>query len=140
MEPHPSESLDELLSAPEKILIDKREYILETYLWRDFQPIVPPEGRSLNAIIRVIAVDSLTIPAALDATRLWVIKDSDIWETIFSKEDRGYVPDYKLEKIARYGPQWGPNVPVDVVVRLVDKRNGRQYLLRASKQYIRLTM
>ncbi len=140
MEPHPSVPPDELLSAPEKIIIDGREFILETYMWRDFQPVSPPDGKPLIAIAWITAVDSLAIPATLDATRLWVIKDHEVWETAFYDEDRSYVPDYKLEKIAREGPKWGPNITVDVVVRVVDKRNGRQYLLRASEQYIGMTV
>jgi hypothetical protein len=140
MEPHPSVPPDELLSAPEKILIDNREFILETYMWRDFQPVSPPDGKPLIAIVWITAVDSLAIPAELDATRLWIIKDREVWETPFSDEDRGHVPDHKLEKVARNGPKWGPNITVDVVVRVVDKRNGRQYLLRASEQYIGMTV
>jgi len=135
-----SKSVDELLSAPEKIVINEREYILETYMWRDFQPVSPPGGKPLIAIIRVTAVDSLSVPTEIDATRLWVIKEGKKWESAFTSEDRGYVPDHKLEKVARNGPKWGPGIHVDVVVRVIDRRDGGEYLLHASGQYIGKTM
>lgn len=130
----PTIPIETLLSAPEQVEIDGRKYLLETYMWRDFMPIVPPDGRSLIALIWVTAIDSLQFPSWLDANRLWVIKDKELWETKFSNEARPRYP-YKLEKIARDGPKWSPKIQVDVVVRLVDREN-RTYLLKASKQWI----
>jgi hypothetical protein len=82
----------------------------------------------------VTAVDSLEFPSSLDANKLWVIKDEKVWETKFSNEDRTQYP-FKLEKVARDGPKWGPKIQVDVVVRLVD-RERKTYFLKASDQWI----
>jgi len=136
-----SKDSDELTSAPEIITIDDREYFLETFMWRDFQPVSPPDGKPLIALIWVTATDSLAIPPEIDATRIWVVKGEEVWESKFSDEKR---PDpihkFKLEKIARNGPKWGPNVAVDVVVRVINKKNGEEFLLRAADQYIGMTM
>jgi hypothetical protein len=125
------------LAAPEQIEIDGREYILETYLWRDFMPISPPDGKPLIALIWVTATDSLAFPSSIDANRLWVINDELVWETEFSDENLPKDPNRKhqLEKIARDGPKWGPNIQVEVVVQVVDGENNT-YLLRASDQWI----
>ncbi len=40
--------------------------------------------------------------------------------------------------VARNGPKWGPDIKVDVVVRIVD-RAGNEYLLKASNQKIERT-
>ncbi len=133
--------LDELLSAPETIVIDDREYILETYMWRDFQPVAPPDGQPLIAIIWVTAVDSMAISPDIDATRIWVINDSEVWESTFSDEERPEsVPEFKLEKVARNGPKWGPHITVDVVVRVIDSITDDVFLLKAADQYIGMTM
>jgi hypothetical protein len=126
-----------LISSPEQIEVDGRKYILETYLWRDFMPISPPDGKPLIALIRVTALDLMPFPATLDADRLWVINGQQVWETEFSNEELPENPNrrHQLEKIARSGPKWGPGLYVDVVVRIVDYKN-KEYLLRASKQYI----
>jgi hypothetical protein len=136
--------IDELLSAPEQIEIDGREYVLETFLWRDFMPgpDMPPDGSSLIAIIYIVEIDSLLFPTSLDADFLWVIKDDvDEWVTEL-EDDETSTEDYKLRKIARDGPKWGsetePNVLVDVVVRVV-KEDGSTYLLRAADQPIVIT-
>ncbi len=124
-----------LLSSPDKIEINNREFTLETYLWRDFMPFSPPNGKPLIALIRVTATDLLEFPSSVDANRLWVIyNDKEVWETDFSSED---VPNLKhqLAKIAREGPKWGPGIQVDVVVRIIDGENSI-YLLKASNQSI----
>ncbi len=133
--------IDELLAAPVRITIDDREYYLDTFLWRDFQPVAPPDGRPLIALIWVIAADSLAMPPDIDATRIWVIHKNEVWESRFSDESRpDSVPEYQLEKIARNGPKWGPDVFVEVVVRVIDTKSGDVFLLRASEQYIGMTM
>ncbi|OPX17765.1 hypothetical protein BXT86_04750 [candidate division WOR-3 bacterium 4484_100] len=131
----PSISVDRLLSAPEQIEIDGRNYILETHLWRDFMPVSPPDGKPLIALIRITATDSLEFPPSIDARLLWVIKSpQEVWETKFSEEARSTCSRYQLEKVARKGPKWGPGIEVDVVVKIVDGEN--EYLLRASNQVI----
>ena len=128
-------STDELLATPEAIVINGREYILESYLWRDFQPICPPDGEPLIGVIFVIATDSLQFPSALDANYVWVIKDNDVWDTELINCESPYGQEYKLKKRTKEsGPKWGPEIYVDVVVQLVD--DDSTYLLRASNQYI----
>jgi len=136
----PKMPLETLLSAPEQIEIEGHMYILETYLWRDFMPIAPPNGNPLIALIRLTAIDSLPFPSSIDATKLWVINGGKIWETKFTDEERPQYPNRKhqLEKVARNGPKWGPGIYVDVVVRIIDGRRDF-YLLRASNQYITRT-
>ncbi len=130
-------SIQDLLAAPEQIEIDGREYTIETYLWRDFMLISPPDGQPLIALIWVTAIDSLTFPSSIDADRLWVINDELLWETEFSGEDRPKNPnrEHQLEKVAREGPKWGPQIQVEVIVRVVDEKNNT-YLLRAADQWI----
>lgn len=133
-------SIQDLLDAPEQIEIDGREYILETYLWRDFMPPTPPDGQPLIALIWVTAIDSLPFPSSIDANRLYIVNDELLWETLFSGEARPQNPnrEHQLEKIAREGPKWGPNIQVEVIVRVVDEENNT-YLLRASDQWIGAT-
>ena len=131
----PSYETDVLLAGPETVSIGGQEYALETFMWRDFAPITPPGGQPLIAIIWVTEVDSLSIPQGLDATILFVINDDEVWETPFSDEDPSpLTPEYKLEKVARDGPKWGPDILVAVVVQIVI--DGSTYLLKASDQYI----
>ena len=137
----PDYDIDELLAAPAQIEIDNRTFVLETFIWRDFEPICPPDGNPNIAVIRVVATDSLPFPYSVDFDYLWVIKDEDnVWITDF-EEDETKIVDYKLEKIARDGPKWDVEpypVLVDAVVRIkvgtVDK-----YLLRAADQIIHVT-
>ena len=132
----PGISVEDLLQVPETLSIDGREFILESYLWRDFMPISPPDGKPLIAIIWIVASDSLALPAQLDADRIYVVLGNDMWESEVTAPEG---PDsgseaYKLERIARDGPKWGPDVFVDVIVRVV--ADNEIHYLRASDQMI----
>lgn len=124
-------SLKSLLAAPGEILIEGRSLTLETYLWRNFMPGVSP--RPLLALIRVTAVDRQPFPSGVDADRIWVVYEGAIWEKELSEPNMD--TPYQLAKIARGGPEWGPSVYVDVIVRVVHTGGGK-YLLRASHQHI----
>lgn len=122
-------SVDKLMSAPEKIEIDGREYILETGLYcDDFPPI------GLSGLIYVIALDSLQFSSSLDASHVWVIYDDNVWDSDLI--DRT-IPDnqtFKMRKAVRdHGPECGPYIRV--VVEIV-KDDNSGYLLRADSQYV----
>jgi hypothetical protein len=133
--------IQELLSAPEQIEIDGREYVLEVYPWRDFQPICPPDGEPLRVAIWVTATDLLPFPSSIDANRLWVINGQQVWETEFDPQEIRLEPyrEHQLGKIAGNGPKWGPGIYVDVIVRVIDSDNS-VYFLKASDQWIQRTI
>lgn len=133
----PSAFLKVLQGAPEKIEMGGREFTLETFLWRDFMPMCPPEGRPLIAKTYVVASGEEEFPAWLDADYVWVINGEEVWEEQLTNER---VPGKTNEfiRIARDGPLWKPLIRVDVVVRVVDAK-GNEYLLRAADQVIHLT-
>src|SRR2546422_1324529 len=63
----------ELHNAPQQTTLAGVTLQLETYLWRDYQPIAPPDGEPLIAVLRVKRVNGATIPAALQADSTWKI-------------------------------------------------------------------
>ncbi len=133
----PAESL---LRAPEDVEIDGRVFVLETYLWRDFMPISPPDGKPLIASVQVTALDMMGFPPSVTSDRIWIVKEVETWEAGFSDEERPQRPDgrHQLELIARHGPKLETGIEVDVVVRLKDG-DDNEYLLRASQQVIHRT-
>jgi len=133
----PSVPVEALQSAPEEIILVNQEYILETFLWRDFMPVSPPNGKPLIALIKVIEKNEVPIAADLDLAYLWIICGQEIWSTTFTDETPGS-PDNELHRIARDGPEWGPGIQVDVIVGLMPG-NGQMKLLRASDQLISRT-
>jgi len=127
-----------LLSAPNSVEIEGRQYVLETYLWRDFMPMSPPDGKPLMASLRVIATDKQAFPTSLKVDRFWAIKsDREVWETPLNSEASQPAKN-QLEKVARNGPSWQPGTSVDVIIRLIDSQN-RTYLLKADRQPIEQT-
>ena len=46
----PDIPVEQLLGYPDTIYIEGRQVYLSTYMWRDFMPISPPDGKPLIAI------------------------------------------------------------------------------------------
>lgn len=109
---------DDLLAAPAQLELSGHTYEMEAYLLRDFQPLSPPDGKPLIALVRLVEVDSLAVPEEIMMDYLWVVNGGQTWATEFTDEVRPPQPAYRIERVARDGPKWGPGVAVDVVARV----------------------
>lgn len=128
----------ELSAAPTTTAIGGRTLSLETYLWRDFQPSSPPNGKPLVVVARIRSTDGSPIPATVVVTGLWVVNAGEVWTASPREETRRAPNGSMFEVVAREGPKWGPGISVDVVVGLRDG-NGEVSLLRAPAQRINRT-
>lgn len=129
-----STSPGEFATVPTTVQVDGYQLTLEAHLWRDFQPVAPPDGWPLVAVLRVKTADGRPFPASVTADRVSVVYGDQVWTAPARQEHPGWRPDL-LEVVARDGPKWGPHVKVDVVVRLRGS-GGQEYLLRAPDQLI----
>lgn len=133
----PEISIDQLLSSPDTISVDSIHLYLATYMWRSFQPICPPDGTPLIAICYVTKTDSTQLPGGISADAVYIVYNNRVWKSWFTNES---IPSFELKpnrivKYVREGPKWGPQINVDVIVRVTDDR-GHYQLLRASDQWI----
>ena len=87
-------------------------------MWRDFMPISPPDGKPLIVIVWVNALGVNNFPSSTIIKRLWLINGLDIISTLPTEEYS--VDGNTLEMVFRNGPKWGPNIFVDVIVKLID--------------------
>jgi hypothetical protein len=130
--------IQDLSQAPSSVVIGGKTLVLGASLWRDFQPIAPPDGRPLVAVLQVRTDDGSVVPADVRADAVWIVFGADVW-SVAPREERQRsetTPVYEL--VARDGPKWGPGVDVDVVVRL-RAATGASQLLRVRKQPIKGT-
>ena len=130
--------LDSLLGAPQAVVIGSRTYTLRTDLYRDFMPSFGLEGEEcqggpLQALIGVVATDSLAVDPGLDADRVWLIQKSEAREAALVPYA---VPEaFVLGRRAEGdGPRWDTDLLVTVVVRV--RADGTEALLRAAEQRI----
>ena len=121
--------------ASNVITIDSHTYFLDAYLWRDFMPISPPNGKSLVSINWLISSDSISIPVNFEMKQQYVIYNDSIWIADYENEKHSS-PAYKIEKVSRNGPKWGPNIYVDIVAKILDTKTNQDYFLKRSKVYI----
>jgi hypothetical protein len=133
-------TIKDLNAAPDTIQVEKIRIALETYLWRDFMPVSPPDGKPLRAVISLVPVNNNNLPGTIDAQKIWIIYAENLWSDSLSAVGPAEPaqPLTKLEKTAANGPKWGPGVEVTVVVEILDKK-GKTYLLRADHQIIHRT-
>lgn len=133
----PDIPINQLLAAPDTIIVEGRQLLLSTSMWRDFQPISPPDGKPLIAIIYITATDTAKLPPTMSSDAVWIVHNRQVWKSWFTGES---IPPSeqkpnRLVKVARNAPKWGPGVFVDVIIRF----NGRQnqiYFLRSPNQFI----
>jgi len=119
--------------------IDNQVLVLEAYLWRDFMPGPSNEnGSSLYAINGLVSIDSTSIPDSVDLIRQYVIHNDSIWVSDYEEEIRSS-SDYRIEKISRNGPKWGPQIKVDVISKIHDSDLKEDYYLRLQNVYIERT-
>ena len=131
-------NLNDLLEAPEELTIGKNQFFLDTYMWRDFMPISPPNGQPLIAVVWLFEKDSLIISETLELNHMWVINNNDIWEGDLKDEGNSEQQRYRIVRVARDGPKWEPNIYVDVVV-LVKSDGNKCALIKANNQIIHRT-
>jgi hypothetical protein len=124
-------------SAPAIVQVAGQSLTLETFLWRDFQPSSPPDGKPLLVVVRVHAAGDIAVSDAVRFDGVWVVNGADVWGSKLDATPYASLVPY-LEGTARNGPKWGPGIRVDVVVRLRDA-NGGAVLLRARDQLIART-
>ncbi len=132
----PDIPIETLLASPDTLNIENQSVVLKAYLWRDFQPISPPNGKALIALVYIETPDSSNLPSSMNPDAIYIVYNNQVWKSFFSAEEGS--PDemepFRITKIARDGPKWGPNAYVDVIVRILV--GDKVYLLRASEQYI----
>jgi hypothetical protein len=135
--PPPDIPIEQLLAVPETTLVDGHVFVLSTYLWRDFQPIAPPDGKPLIALAYIDVIDTTRFPTTISSDALWIVWSNQVWKTYFTQETPPQDPPgfNRLARIAREGPKWGPHVYVDVVVRIFDAHHNPHFL-RATQQWI----
>jgi hypothetical protein len=115
-----------IITASEEVSISDITYTLDTYIWRDFMPISPPDGKPLIAIIRVYASGIDEFPLSTMIERLWLIDGLNIASTRASEEYR--VDGNIFEMVFRDGPKWSPGISIDVVVKLISVDSFVNYL------------
>jgi hypothetical protein len=98
--PKPS---SEFAAAPAKITVAGVDLTLDTYLYRDFAPITPENGRPLIAGVRLKAADGAALPADLRAETFHVVYGEQVWTPELVQEWPATDPG-EMELVARDGP------------------------------------
>jgi hypothetical protein len=141
--------IKDLRNAPTMVVVDNRSLHLSTYPWRDFSPGAWGQGGSpMNIGLKVTSADKQPLPSGLRMDRAWVLFGEEAWEVPIRGRKAGQDHDKDswinwincadkpvCEISLGGGPQWGPSVYVDVVVRLTDSE-GRKHFLQAPNQFV----
>lgn len=125
----------QLKASPETISIGDNSLLLETYLWRDFMPDGNTEGSSLLCVNKLTGDAGTAIPDAISLKKQYVIKGNEIWISEYSEVRNS--PANVLEGVVRDGPEWGPDINVDVVCEF--ERAGQTFRILAKSQKVHAT-
>ncbi len=117
-----------LSSATKEVIISDFYYTLSARLWRDFQPISPPDGKPLILVVDIIESNSKNIPSSVVVDSFWVINGDQIWSGILSTEEHPSTPLYTRRITIGDGPKWETGIYVDLVIRLLDREKNTHWL------------
>jgi len=126
-----------LQSAPDTLVVGEQSFVLRTYLWRDFMPMLPPGGPPLLGVIKIETIDSSAIVVDINSDACYIVANHQVQHFRFDADPPPDHPDrqpFRLLKIFRNGPKLTPRIYVDVIVRI--SISHKQKYLRASQQYI----
>lgn len=130
----PDIPIEELLAAPETLTAGNQHIFLKTSVYLNLMPSVSKTPMIVPVYVETI--DSSDFPLNVTVNAVYIVKRNLIWKSNFSNEtppDSELRP-YRIFRIARNGPYWGPDIYVDVIVSCkIDKKI---FLLRASNQLI----
>ena len=128
-----------LLDSKEELNIEGRDFVSEASLWVNLMPPVPPEGPDLNILVKIIATDGDNFPDDYTADCAWLLQGENEFFVEFDEEKpRGLSGNNALELVGRTKEKLDPEVPVDVVTKVVTAA-GEKFYLRASGQTITIT-
>jgi hypothetical protein len=106
-----------IVTAPATLAVAGVTLRLEANAWRDFAPISPTGGSPLYLVMRLRTTSGAPLPDGIGIDNAWVVHESMAWVTVPTPTGAPWGPDV-IEFTSREGPRWGPDVPVDVVVRV----------------------
>ena len=98
-------------------MVDGREILVQSFLWRNFSVLNDPDGGPLDLMVRLETADTLQLPSGLGVSHAWVVSEYGAWETNLGKDHAG-LPDYMASYYVSGGPKWGPDIFVDVTVQV----------------------
>lgn len=127
-----------LRHAPTSVSVGEKILVLRTGLWRDFQPIAPPDGQPLIAVFSVETDDRSPLPTGVTITRAWVLKGSLAWTPELETNPNLEYESWQRVVVGRNGPKWGPAISVDVIVE-IQLADGKRRLLRQGNVVIERT-
>lgn len=123
--------------AEDTLTFKSSEYILETYLYRNFFPGGPiPKKRPLISILYLTNIDSLDIVEELKLDKVYIISENLIFKSTPEYRDDNSLPNYKQSYICREGPEWETEIKVDVVIKIINQSTNENSYLIARDQTI----
>jgi len=132
---------DDFLPIREKavntLTIGSNSFVLDAYLWRDFQPVSPPNGKPMISINWLVSTNLVKIPDNISMVKQYVTYKDKVWVTDYENEASDpSLPEYKLERTSRNGPEWGPDIHVDVISQIHDSQSNKDYYIKREKVYV----
>ena len=125
--------------AVETLIIGGNSFVLEAYLWRDFMPVSSSDGNLLISINWLTDINSVKIPDNIRMLQQYVIYGGSIWIANYENEASPNQLVYRIEKVSRNGPQWGPKVYVDVISKVRDSKTDKIHYIKCKNAYIERT-
>lgn len=128
--------IENLFDAPTQVVIAQTPVTLETFIYRDFAPVSPPDGQPMIAALTVKADNRAPLPSGIQVVNMYVMHGDSVWAVLPVQEWPSTSPS-ELQVVARGGPKWTPGITVDVVAEL--RHDNASFIIQAVDQPVHRT-
>ena len=123
--------VSQINSSPNTITINDVEFMVESFVWRDFAPIFnPPAGLITNNTL--IREDGNTIQSDIEIVQHYIIRDREIWVPDDIEVRLNQSSPHRLNIVSRKGPEWEIDAKVNVGLKVKNQETGDVFWLTVS--------
>ena len=108
---------------------------LEAYIYRDFMPISPPDGKPMCGLVTLKTKSGNAVPKGITVISIRISHKKKSWSAKMKMD-----PNFNRKNVnvrVDGGPKWQTGIMIDITVYL--KYNGREYLLQLEKRKLHKT-
>src|SRR5258705_8712353 len=114
--PDPMPSISVLRAAPTTVTLSGETLRLVPYVYRDFQPVSPPDGRAMIAVLHVQTTGGSAFPTGVRVDSAWVVFGQEVWAASVEGGAGGQPGRAMGEGVIRNRAQLGPGGNADGII------------------------
>ncbi|MDZ7807047.1 MAG: hypothetical protein U5K71_08015 [Gracilimonas sp.] len=126
------EIVSQINSSSSSVSVNGAEYMIGSFAWKDFMPIVDPPVR-LTIKNTLIRTDGNNIQSNIEIIQHYIVRENEIWRPNEMEVRQDQSSSNQLDIISREGPTWEIGSKVNIGLKIKDHRTGNIHWLSITE-------